>query len=147
MIKDIDKGYKRIKKDALNMKKIEIQVGLFGEGESPVNNLAYRGVVQELGSVKKNIPKRPFMRTAFDLNERNIKNAIIKWQGWLVEGKINLDKFLDLIAVLHKGQIQEMITLFSWSPNAPQTIKKKNSSQPLIDTGEMRQGIKYKVKK
>ena len=30
-------------------------------------------------------------------------------------------------------------------PNAPSTIRKKGSDKPLIDTGQLRQGVSYKI--
>lgn len=168
MIKDIDRGYKRIKKDALSMKNIEIRVGLFGDGNSPKNNLAYRGVVQELGAKIKItpkmrnflktigifvssstdyiiIPKRPFMRTAFDTKEKQLQRAGLIWYKQLLEGKITLKQFLDKLGVLHTNQIKTTITSFNWKANHPRTIAQKNSSKPLIDSGEMRNSIEHRI--
>ena len=33
----------------------------------------------------------------------------------------------------------------NWAPNAPSTIRRKGSAQPLIDTGELRKAITYVV--
>lgn len=170
MITDTDRGYIRIKKLAQEMKKIEIQVGLFGNGNSPENNLAYRGVIQELGAKIKitdkmrnflkwigifiaesteyiTIPKRPFMRTAFDNKINILQKAGVIWYKLLLENKISLNKFLDKIGILHADQIKKTIISFSWEPNHPKTIAQKNSSKPLIDTGEMRNNIKYRITK
>jgi hypothetical protein len=52
---------------------------------------------------------------------------------------------LELIALEQSSATQETITNFKSPANAPSTIKKKGSSHPLIDTGEMRSKITSKV--
>ena len=45
------------------------------------------------------------------------------------------------------GLVQEKIESGSYEPNAPSTIRKKKSDKPLIDTGRMRQSVKYVIRK
>ena len=46
-----------------------------------------------------------------------------------------------------KGKMQEEITDGEYVPNAPETIRKKKSDQPLIDSGRMYDGVLYQIKK
>jgi len=167
---DIDKGWKQILKDALKMKSVQLKVGLFGEGNSPQNNLAYRGVVHEFGipegiritpkmrgflhfigiHVSPNtqriyIPERPFMREAYDGNKSELERAVDKWYTDLIEGRITLKVFLDKIGILHTDHIKKAIQSGSFKPLHPVTILRKGSSKPLIDQGEMIGSVKHKV--
>ena len=49
------------------------------------------------------------------------------------------------LGALIVADIQEQITDISSPPNAPSTIQQKGSSNPLIDTGGLRQRITYRV--
>lgn len=166
-----DLGWERIKKDILSLKGgVEIKIGLFGNGNSPKNNLAYRGTVHEFGipegikitekmrnflhaigihvratTNRIYIPSRPFTRTGFDKNLSKLKRAIEKWFGDLIDGKISLKKFLNKIGVLHTNQIQSSIRDGNWKRNHPVTEKRKGSTRPLIDNSEMINGIKHKI--
>lgn len=44
-----------------------------------------------------------------------------------------------------QGDIQQEITSLATPPNSPITVKLKGSSNPLIDTGEMRASVSWKI--
>lgn len=48
-----------------------------------------------------------------------------------------------LLGVVAAGDVQEAILTLASPPNAPETIAKKGSSNPLIDTGQLRQSITW----
>jgi len=56
-----------------------------------------------------------------------------------------LDQALELVAIEAKSAVQEFVRNLSEPPNAEYTIRKKGSSNPLIDTGEMLNSIDAKV--
>jgi hypothetical protein len=58
-----------------------------------------------------------------------------------------LDQTLNKLGILAQGDIQQEITDLRDPPNAPATIKAKGSSNPLIDTGEMRSKVTWQVKR
>ena len=168
--KEIDHGWEKIKKEH-KFKEIELKVGLFGSGSEPKNNPAYLGLVQQYGanikvtpkmrgflryigiflkqSTKKVvIPKRPFVSNAFDKNESKIKSFIKREYGKVLDGKQSFNQFLKRVGVYHEGQMKSSITKFNYRPLHPITIERKKSSRPLIGRGgQMRNSIKYKVKK
>ena len=57
------------------------------------------------------------------------------------------ERILRLAGAFLEGKIKEKITLSDpdWPPLKPQTIKRKGSSKPLIDTGRLRNSIIHKV--
>jgi hypothetical protein len=56
-----------------------------------------------------------------------------------------MDATLSKLGIMAQGDIQGEITSLSTPPNAPSTIRRKGSSNPLIDSGEMRGAVTYKV--
>ncbi len=70
------------------------------------------------------------------------RKRIIKGIG---QGKIKTKKALGLMGAEARSNIQKEIVDLSDPPNAPSTIKAKKSTNPLVDTGLMRQTINYEV--
>lgn len=52
---------------------------------------------------------------------------------------------LHKVGVVAVGMVQKYMTDLRDPPNAPSTIAKKGSSNPLIDSGAMRQSVHYKL--
>lgn len=55
------------------------------------------------------------------------------------------DSALEKVGVVAVGKVKKYMTDLKTPPNAPSTIKKKGSSNPLIDSGAMRQSVDYNV--
>lgn len=57
------------------------------------------------------------------------------------------ERILKLAGAFLEGKVKEKITHSdpSWPPLRPETIKRKGSSRPLIDTGRLRDSITHKV--
>jgi hypothetical protein len=98
------------------------------------------------------IPERPFMRNAMRNNQDAYK------AGMKAASKTIVDKAaagedvsaakrqaLGKLGVKAKGDIQAEITSLSSPPNSPVTIGLKGSSNPLIDSGEMRNSVTFKI--
>ena len=57
------------------------------------------------------------------------------------------ETILRRVGTLGVRLVQEKIGSGSFEPNAESTIRKKGSDKPLIDTGRMRQSVKYVIKR
>lgn len=167
---DIDRGWNRIIRESKRLSNSSVDVGLFGSGGDPSNNIAARGAVQEFGASIRvtpkmrgylasrgvflkastttiEIPSRPFTRTGFDKNKRKLIRAIDLWWKRLTDGSISARKVLNNTGILHTDQIKKALKTRSlWKPNSEVTIRFKRKSAPLINTGEMMNSIKYKIK-
>lgn len=57
------------------------------------------------------------------------------------------ERILRLAGSFLEGKIKEKITLSDpeWPPLKPETVKRKKSSKPLIDTGRLRNSITHKI--
>lgn len=93
-----------------------------------------------------NVPARPFI----GLSSGDINNqcAPILEQSAAALNNNNTqqyDQLLDAAGSVAAGIVKQQITDLRSPPNAQSTIERKGSSNPLIDTGLMRQTVTYKV--
>lgn len=143
---DMDFGYERIIQGLEKLGGKTVSVGVFsdaGKAEDGKTDLAAVAIYNEYGT--KNIPKRPFMRIATDEKEKAWNNMTEKLVGMVIDGSIGSDQSLELLGNKAVGDVQEVIGSNKLARNAPGTIKQKGSSSPLIDTGRLRQSIKFKI--
>lgn len=87
------------------------------------------------------IPARPFLRTAQNKAiERG--NRILQVR---MEENADVEQIAKDLGMMMQDEIKKQITRGEFAPNAPSTIKRKGSSHPLIDTGNMRQSVHWAV--
>ena len=90
------------------------------------------------------IPERPFFRSTL--------KRVVPQVRELVEEEIDPksmtpdDDLADKIGAYVSAQVQNGIVQLRDPPNAPVTIERKGSSNPLIDTGKMRQSVTWRAK-
>ena len=106
--------------------------------------LAELAHVLEYGNVR--IPSRPFMRQTFDEQAPELGRFIAQIELKVLEGKIDRSLALEAIGDFHKAAIQKnMTTEGKFVRNAPSTIKRKGSSNELIDTARTVNAIDIQV--
>lgn len=94
----------------------------------------------------KKIPARPFMKTAMQTSFAKKNSKKIKAQlAGLIQGK-GAKGILQALGVLGTSSIQHNIRNGDWKPNSPSTVKKKGSDKPLIDTSQLLQGVRDRIK-
>lgn len=114
------------------------------EDGAPVN-LATVATVNEYGSADGRIPSRPFMRTsARRFGKKWLKAFRLRLKEAIV-GRRTVVQAASIVGNIARADVQMTITRGPWKPNAPYTIARKGSTRPLIDTGQMRQSIRYEV--
>jgi hypothetical protein len=57
-----------------------------------------------------------------------------------------IEQGLNLAGLVLVGAIQDKIVAGPFEPLRPATIRRKGSSRPLIDTGQMRQAVSYVIR-
>lgn len=108
--------------------------------------LALQAYIKEHGSPAYRVPPRPFLEPGIekhlDLVESGMKAAL---QDVLDggDGRAQRERLGATMAAKVQAYFQEDN---GWPPNAPSTIKKKGSAQPLVDTGALRQSITYIIR-
>jgi len=91
------------------------------------------------------IPERSFMRSTIDSRRQDIALLTTKLLGQVADGKTLVADASGIIGLWVSNAIKKTITDLSEPPNAPSTIARKGSSNPLIDTGQMRASITFAV--
>lgn len=98
-----------------------------------------------IGAHTIRIPERSFMRSTFDEQRPKIERRMEKLFDMILHGKMAPTRALEAIGMEHGKQIQRKITTLREPPNSPVTIRKKGKSNPLIDSGQMRDVIRHVV--
>lgn len=122
----------------------EIEVGFYTTARysdgTRVTNVA---ASNEFGDPDNNIPERPFMRRAND-KAADVLSPIIRRE--IDPQKMTVERQLaERLGLAMQGIIQQEIVDLRHPPNARQTILRKGSSNPLVDTGFMRRSVTYRV--
>ena len=127
--------------EKLQTKKVAL-VGIHesaGVDEESGQTVAFIGAANHFGTDK--IPARPWLDVGVESGTEEYLEVI---QDGIAEGE-PAEKVLDQLGVLAVGYTQQYITDLDSPPNAPSTIKRKGSANPLIDTGNMRQSVTYTI--
>lgn len=136
---------KRLQKALEDLNNLEVGIG-FQRGKASEDGVDMADIAawNEYGTVHS--PSRPFIRKTMDENSGKIDAMIENVKDGVMSGK-DPQVLLNQVGVAVKGLMQEKIVNGTYEPNAPSTIKKKGSSKPLIDTGQMRQSVNYVVRR
>jgi hypothetical protein len=142
---------KGLKESIKGAKTAAIKVGILsGTGEHPNadkgQTIAEIAWWNEFGTVRNGvqaIPARPFLRTAMAENRREYMRLAKDLLRKMLTGKISAKKAQGILGLTAQSDVRNKITSIRTPSNAPETIARKKSSNPLIDTGAMRQHINW----
>lgn len=128
-----------------DLRKKEVVIGLpKGSADSTVIEYAAH---HEFGAPEAGIPKRSFLRDPFN----DEKGNIIK----LMDSLVKIESGSNAVTIYKKtGEMAKGIVIRAfrskgngkWEPLKEETIKRKGSSAPLIDKGQLFQSISYEVR-
>lgn len=94
-----------------------------------------------------NIPERSFIRAGYDTHRKRIGQLGDDMLEQVISGRLSPEAMYDSIGQECVTLIQDYMTELRTPKNHPFTIQEKNSSNPLIHTGELRSKITYEVKR
>lgn len=152
---DRDLGWKKIKEDLGNLNKSYTKVGLpeggkveppikIGSGGEPIIDMPEMvmvGAANEFGT--KRIPERSYLRAATDEQREPINRLKEKVYEGILTTRYSVKEGLGLIGEFLTGKVRAKIVALKIPPNAPSTIRRKKSSNPLIDKGQLVQSIQH----
>ena len=140
-----DLGYVRILNELAAMETMAVEVGLQNDGTSSDDGVlvAHYGAVNEFGTRDGHVPERSFMRSTFDETVNKLVSTRAKIIGGVYAGKLTAEIGAGLLGELHQKDVQKKISSHPPPPNAPSTIAKKGSSGTLVDTGLLRQSVRW----
>jgi hypothetical protein len=108
-----------------------------------MSDLVTIAAANEFGAPRRHIPERSFMRSTFDETKTTVADLVGKEYDKILKGSSTVLVSLGRMGAYMKGAIQKKIQRGPFVANRPFTIKKKGSSRPLIDTGQLRQSIQH----
>ncbi len=148
-----------------------VKVGIFGNknargitagnkaGESGIRKVvkgsrstltnAELGLIHELGSVERGIPRRSFLRMPISTRSKEILADAMKGALELM-AQGNVRGVLKRLGIACEKAVQLAFAtrgFGSWQPDQAQTARRKGSNQPLIDTAQLRRSVASQVDK
>lgn len=146
MIIDRDKGYRRVIRTINALARgPAVEVGFFEEGPAGEGlTIVEIATVNEFGTEDGHVPERPFMRGTIDAHGARYTKELAGAVAHALDGA-DLESELETIGLGAVGDVQTTITELRDPPNAPSTIARKGSDNPLIDTGRMRASVRHRV--
>ena len=98
-------------------------------------------VKKETEPHKITIPERPWLEPG--VNKGNEDYIKLIEEG--IANDLGNDTILNQVGAVAQARAQKEIVDVKTPPNAPSTIRKKGSSNPLIDSGAMRQSVHFSL--
>jgi len=139
-VEDNDIGMEKLIREIRSEASI-VDIGIH-EGDS--DDVKEKATNNEFGS--GTTPERSFIRSTIDENaERYLKAAEIL-VGMMIDGEISKFEALERMGQQIERDIKEKIVNLKTPPNAPRTIEAKGSDNPLVDSMEMLNSIRYAIK-
>lgn len=122
-----------------------VDVGIIDAGTHPSGDITTAGIgfAHEFGT--EVLPERSFIRSTIQEKKKDTISLQKKLLKKIVRGDMKLETGLGLIGEFMSNAIREKIVAIDSPPNLPATIAKKGSSNPLIDTSQMKNSIIYEV--
>ena len=107
--------------------------------------LATIAAIHEFGSPDHNIPERSFLRAGIRRGMPKFRDVNFDSLRKVVLGKMPVEAAIERLGVVAVGEVKREFVVGRFKPLKPETIKRKGSSRPLIDTAQLRQSITYVV--
>ena len=102
------------------------------------------------GSPLWQVPPRPVIEPAIKDAHKQIAKRIGKAAHAAIDGNdAEMEHWIDSAGMYGEKASMKWFEnpKNNWPPNAPSTIRKKNSNVPLIDTGELRKSIHHVMRR
>ena len=147
---EICKKLKQVMERAKQINQMQLVVGIPNnensreESEGITN--AELAIIHEFGVPERGIPERSFMRSTASEESNNLGQLSKQVLNECLAGNISPYDAYATIGAYFQGKIVEKITDGEFEPNNENTVKRKGSSKPLIDTGQLRASITYEVR-
>ncbi len=129
----------------MGKKKLTVGVPNGGKHSKSGLDMALHVAVHELGSIKANVPARPFIAPSMKKNTVKYAKIMAKQAPKILLGRKTTAQVLDDVGGQAVDDIRDYIRTANFTPLSPVTIAAKGSDKPLIDTGEMMDAIDYEV--
>jgi hypothetical protein len=108
------------------------------------------GIHLKKDTTQLTIPERSFLRSGFDQNIDDVNRKAQKLLDSVMAGRFSVDKYLEEIGLVLSSKIKTFATKLSSPPNVwtwdqVNSPLAKKSSNPLVDSEDMIEGITYRI--
>lgn len=147
---DRDMGWQHIFDELRKADSAFVDAGLF-EGETLPGSeytVAQIGAVNEFGTKPETIPmipERSFIRATVDENDQQYSDLFDELMWAALTDNRSAFSAMTAFGEYVASDIKRAITVLQEPPNADITIKRKGSSNPLIDQGYMRAAVRSRI--
>lgn len=107
--------------------------------------LASQGLFLKSTTTQIRIPERSFIRAGWDQNEPDITQKYADLLAQAISNGVSPDALLDALGLESQGALQRFARDLSSPANHPFTVDQKNSSNPLVNTGNLIANIEYDI--
>ena len=146
---DIDKGFARIVGAIKNAtQQATVTVGIHqddGDKSHGLFTVAQIAAVHEYGSEDGKIPQRSFIRDTHDLNLQANLERLKRLEEHVLTGKLTQHQMLTYLGEVASKQMVSRINQGIAPELKKSTVRRKGSSTPLVDTGQLKGSITFKV--
>lgn len=110
--------------------------------------MAELAAIHEYGAPRANIPARSFIRNTFLDSDgaESLKKFMFRTAKGLIQEKLDVQQALNQLGAFAQSMIKNRIKAHIPPPLKPATVKRKGSSTPLVDTGQLINSITWEVK-
>ena len=146
-VKDRDNGYKALLERAKKLSEGApfVEVGILQtEGDADKGAGLTLFDVAEQHEFGFGVPERSFIRAFFDETETEARKVLAKQLTEALD-KTGRKEALNKVGIWLVAKCQSRIRAHIEPANSPQTIARKGSSTPLIDTGQLWTSISYRT--
>ena len=107
-------------------------------------SVAMVGATHEFGG--GNVPERSFLRSSFDEHQKKYIKMAQKLIKKVVDKGGDIEMVAELIGTEAAADVVDNINAIQTPPNTDATTLRKGSSNPLVDTGHLKQSIRHEVR-
>lgn len=138
-----DMGIDKVLENVMELDGKQVKVGVqAGSGSHDGVDILDIAIYNHFGT--RNIPSRPFISDCFDKNQGQISEAKKRIVYRVMEG-MPASAGLAQLGQWYQDVLKGHIRNGGWVPNAPATVKRKGSSRPLIDTGQLVNSVRWEI--
>jgi hypothetical protein len=145
-------GFATLAKRAAELKRLNLvaKVGVMSEETHERTSglsVAQLAAIHEFGAPRANIPERSYIRSTYHAEQDALRQMARTLVQRVLMGKMEAEQALNLLGMKLANAIKRAITTGDGIPPplSPDTIRRKGSSRPLVDTGRLLGAITWKV--
>ncbi|MFC2948537.1 hypothetical protein [Virgibacillus sediminis] len=134
-------NFPKLQKVIDDLGRYALSIGIFGEDDTGdesyvmIANVHEFGITIALPNGEIRVPERSFMRSTFEEKEREWTAFIEERLDRVLAFQMSVEQMYEQMGAKVVSDIQNKIRTLDTPENAESTIKKKRSSNPLIDKG------------